>query len=503
MDRDLQSIQEVRDLLGKAKEAQRQFAGFSQKRVDEICFAIANACAQNAEMLARMAVEETGFGIWQDKIIKNLLGSTMTWESVKRMKTVGIISRDEEKGLMEVGVPMGIVAALIPSTNPTSTTMYKAIISIKSGNAVVFSPHPNAKKCIIETVRIIEEAAKKAGAPDGLVQCVTLITMDATTELLKHKDIGIILATGGEAMVRAAYSSGNPAIGVGPGNGPAYIEKSADIPTAVKHIFDSKTFDNGTICASEQSIITEKVIKDQVMAEVRKNGGYFLTPEESKVLAGFILRANGTMNQQIVGKSAGAIADMAGISIPEGTRILLSEQTDVSKSNPYAREKLCPILAFYVEDDWEKACETSIAILHNEGAGHTMMIHSQNVEIIGEFALRKPVSRLLVNTPGALGGVGGTTNLAPALTLGCGAVGGSSTSDNITPMNLLNIRRVAWGRKELEDLRGSNPSANKDFEGPVTRKQSDIEVGEHNYSQEDVEMIAKAVMARLGKYNQM
>lgn len=503
MDRDLQSIQEVRDLLGKAKEAQRQFAGFSQKRVDEICFAIANACAQNAEMLARMAVEETGFGIWQDKIIKNLLGSTMTWESVKRMKTVGIISRDEEKGLMEVGVPMGIVAALIPSTNPTSTTMYKAIISIKSGNAVVFSPHPNAKKCIIETVRIIEEAAKKAGAPDGLVQCVTLITMDATTELLKHKDIGIILATGGEAMVRAAYSSGNPAIGVGPGNGPAYIEKSADIPTAVKHIFDSKTFDNGTICASEQSIITEKVIKDQVMAEVRKNGGYFLTPEESKVLAGFILRANGTMNQQIVGKSAGAIADMAGISIPEGTRILLSEQTDVSKSNPYAREKLCPILAFYVEDDWEKACETSIAILHNEGAGHTMMIHSQNVEIIGEFALRKPVSRLLVNTPGALGGVGGTTNLAPALTLGCGAVGGSSTSDNITPMNLLNIRRVAWGRKELEDLRGSNPSANKDFEGPVTRNQSDIEVGEHNYSQEDVEMIAKAVMARLGKYNQM
>ena len=503
MDRDLQSIQEVRDLLGKAKEAQRQFAGFSQERVDAICFAIADACAQNAEMLAKMAVEETGFGIWQDKNIKNIIGSTMTWDSVRQMKTVGIISRDEEKGLMEVGVPMGIVAALIPSTNPTSTTMYKAIISVKSGNAVVFSPHPNAKKCITETVRIVAEAAKKAGAPDGLVQCVTLITMDATTELLKHKDIGIILATGGEAMVRAAYSSGNPAIGVGPGNGPAYIEKSADIPMAVKHIFDSKTFDNGTICASEQSIITEKVIKDKVMAEVRKNGGYFLTPEESNVLGGFILRANGTMNQQIVGKSARAIAEMAGISIPEGTRILLSEQTDVSKNNPYAREKLCPILAFYVEDDWEKACETSIAILHNEGAGHTMMIHSQNVEIIGEFALRKPVSRLLVNTPGALGGVGGTTNLAPALTLGCGAVGGSSTSDNITPMNLLNIRRVAWGRKELEDLRGSNPVPDKDFKGPGTRQQPDGEAGEHNFSQEDVEMIAKAVMARLGKYNQV
>ncbi|NCB41346.1 MAG: acetaldehyde dehydrogenase (acetylating) [Clostridia bacterium] len=503
MDRDLQSIQEVRDLMNKAKEAQRKIAHFNQKQIDEICFAMAQACAANAQKLAKMAVEETGFGIWQDKVIKNLLGSTMIWDSIKEMKTVGIISKDEKLGLMEVGVPMGVVAGLIPSTNPTSTTMYKAIISVKAGNAIIFSPHPNAQNCIIETVKIAAEAAQKAGAPEGLIQCVRLITMDATDALLKHKDTGIILATGGEAMVRAAYSSGNPAIGVGPGNGPAYIEKSADIALAVKHIFDSKTFDNGTICASEQSIVTETIIRDQVVAEIKKNGGYFLSPEESIKLSGFILRANGTMNQQIVGKSAQVIADMAGISIPEGTRILLSEQTEVSKKNPYAREKLCPILAFYVEDNWEKACETSIAILQNEGAGHTMMIHSQNVEIIGEFALRKPVSRLLVNTPGALGGVGATTHLAPALTLGCGAVGGSSTSDNITPLNLLNIRRVAWGKKELEDLRGNNPAPLKGLENKKFDQGEESQSSSHNYSHEDVEMIAKAVMARLGKYNQM
>ena len=499
MDRDLQSIQEVRDLVVKAKEAQRHLADFNQKQVDDICIAIVKECVANAQSLAKMAVEETGFGVWQDKVLKNLLGSSTTWDSIKEMKTVGIIAKDEQRGVMEVAVPMGVVAALIPSTNPTSTTMYKAIISIKAGNAIVFSPHPNAKNCIIETVRIIADAAKKAGAPDGLVQTISLTTMDATDTLLKHKDIGIILATGGEAMVRAAYSSGNPAIGVGPGNGPAYIEKTADISTSVKHIFDSKTFDNGTICASEQSIVTERCIKDQVVAEVKRLGGYFMTQEESDKLSGFILRPNGTMNQKIVGKSAQVIADMAGISIPEGTRILISQQTEVSKSNPYAREKLCPILAFYVEEGWEEACERSIAILQNEGAGHTMIIHSQDAAVIHEFALRKPVSRLLVNTPGALGGVGATTNLAPALTLGCGAVGGSSTSDNITPLNLINIRRVAWGRRELEELRGNHPAPSPMEHKELPGKEEKHAKAEAGFSREDIEAITRAVIARLDK----
>lgn len=455
-DRDLVSIQEVRNLVARAKSAQKEYAQYSQTKVDAIVRAVAEACSAQSERLAKMAVEETGFGVWQDKVLKNQLGSTMTYESIKDLKTVGILKEDREAGIMEVGVPMGVVAALIPSTNPTSTVMYKSLICLKSGNAIVISPHPNAKNSIVETFKIVSQAAKAAGAPDGIVQCIMTPTMEGTSALLKHRDIGIILATGGEAMVRAAYSSGNPALGVGPGNGPAFIEKSADIPKAVQRIFDSKTFDNGTICASEQSIVTERCIKDQVVAEIKRQGGYFLSEEESDKVGKFIMRANGTMNPKIVGKSVQTIADMAGISIPAGTRVLLSPQTTVGKTNPYSREKLCPILAFYVEDNWETACKRCIEILFNEGAGHTMMIHSQDQSVIREFALQKPVSRLLVNTPGALGGVGATTSLAPALTLGCGAVGGSATSDNVGPMNLINIRRVACGMKELSDLRGGS-----------------------------------------------
>ncbi len=454
LDKDLQSIQETRDLLKKAKAAQKEFQSWSQMQVDKLVKAITDACIVNAEPLAKMAEEETGFGIWQDKVIKNLLGSKYVYESIKDMKTVGIINdRRKEKGIIEIAVPLGVVAALIPSTNPTSTAMYKTLISLKAGNAIVISPHPNARRCILETVRIMRIAAKEAGAPDGLISCIENATMQATDTLMKHPDTGIILATGGSAMVKAAYSSGNPALGVGPGNGPAFIERTADIKTAVKHIMDSKTFDNGTICASEQSIVTEQCIKEEVMAEIERQGGYFLDKAQSDKLEKVIMRSNNTMNPAIVGKSVQAITRMAGIQVPEGTRVIVSEQTLVGPKYPYSREKLCPVLAFYVEPDWENACEKCIAILENEGAGHTMTIHSKNEDIICEFALKKPVSRLLVNTAGALGGVGATTNLAPALTLGCGSVGGSATSDNVGPQNLFNIRRVAFGIRELDDLR--------------------------------------------------
>ncbi len=493
LDRDLQSIQQVRDLIAAAKAAQRQLAAFSQAQLDAIVAEIAKDCAAHSERLAKMAVEETGFGVWQDKLLKNRLGSTMTYESIKQMRTVGVLHEDKQKGILEVGVPMGVVAALIPSTNPTSTTMYKALIAIKAGNAIVFSPHPGAKNCIVETARIITEAAKRAGAPEGTVGCITLTTFEATSALLKHRDVGVILATGGEAMVRAAYSSGNPAIGVGPGNGPAYIEKTADIPLAVRRIFDSKTFDNGTVCASEQSIVTESCISRQVMDEVKRQGGYFLTPEESAKVGKILLRENGSMNPRIVGKPASFVAELAGISIPQGTRVLLSEQTEVSPRNPYSREKLCPVLGFYVEQDWESACLRCIEILQNEGVGHTMVIHSQDDAIIREFALKKPVSRLLVNTPGALGGVGATTGLPPALTLGCGAVGGSATSDNITPLNLINIRRVAWGLREAHQLRNAAPAAEAPA-APLPTQGSAPAI-----SQEDIEAITRAVMARLGR----
>lgn len=460
-----------------------------------------------------MAVEETGFGIWQDKVMKNLLGSQITWDAIRDMKTVGVIREDKGDGIMEIGVPMGVVAALIPSTNPTSTTMYKSLISIKSGNAIVVSPHPNAKNCILETVKVIQQAAKKAGAPDGIVQVITIPTVQATDALLKHRDIGIILATGGEAMVRAAYSSGNPALGVGPGNGPSFIERSADVSKAVGRIFDSKLFDNGTICASEQSIVTERCIEKEVAAEVERRGGYFLTPDESERLSGYIMRANGTMNPKIVGRSAQHIADMANIQIPAGTKLLVSRQTYVSGDNPYSREKLCPILAFYVEESWEDACRRCMDILNNEGAGHTMTIHSENKNVIRQFALQKPVSRLLVNTPGALGGVGATTNLQPALTLGCGAVGGSATSDNVGPMNLINIRRVASGVVELAQLRqqfplpegngvpagmearpGKEPCAG----GPGNSYGQGYAAGDREVSADDIAAIVRSVVKQLG-----
>ena len=496
-DKDLRSIQEVRNLVAKAKAAQEIYATFSQTQVDNIVKAVADACVANAQRLAKMAVEETGFGVWQDKILKNLLGSAITYDSIKDLKTVGILSQDDQKKVWEVAVPMGIVAALIPSTNPTSTVMYKTLISLKSGNAIILSPHPNAKNCILETFQIINRAAASAGAPAGLVQCITVPSQEGTAALLKHRDIGMILATGGEALVRAAHSSGNPALGVGPGNGPAYIEKSADIPKAVKHIFDSKTFDNGTICASEQSIITERCIKDQVVAEVERQGGYFMTEEESQKVSRFILRANGTMNPKIVGKPAQAIAEMAGIRIPAGTRVLLSHQTTVGKDNPYSREKLCPILAFYTEDNWESACKRSIEILNNEGVGHTMTIHSEDMSVIREFALKKPVSRLLVNTPGALGGVGASTGLQPALTLGCGSVGGSATSDNVGPMHLINIRRVAFGIKELSEIRGSNPAP--DGSSCASTCKATENKGVSSLSRADIEAITKAVIDRLSR----
>lgn len=451
MDKDLLSIQQVRDLLKAAKTAQAIYAEFTQEQVDKVVEAMSMEVRKYAEKLAKMANEETGFGKWQDKVIKNKFAAEIVYESIKGMKTIGILG--EKDSVMDVAVPVGVVAGLIPSTNPTSTVIYKTLISLKAGNGIVISPHPNAKKCIIETVEILRKAAYGAGAPEGLIGVIEIPTMEATAELMKHKDTALILATGGEAMVRAAYSSGTPAIGVGPGNGPAYIEKTADVKKAVKRIMDSKTFDNGVICASEQSIIVEPSNKQEVINELKKQGGYFLTEEQSEKLGKFILRANGTMNPQIVGKDAQTLAKLAGIDIPAETRVLLSEQSTVSKNNPYSREKLTTILAFYTAENWEKACERAIELLMNEGKGHTMIIHTENKELVKEFALKKPVSRLLINTPGSLGGIGGSTNLAPALTLGCGAVGGSSTSDNVTPMNLLNIRKVGWGVKELEDFR--------------------------------------------------
>ena len=460
-DKDLLSMQEVRELVDAAKYAQEELTGKTQKEVDYIVKAIADAGVRNARRLAVMASEETGFGVVEDKIIKNVFASQGVYERIKDLKTIGEIGRDDKAKMRSIAVPVGVIAALVPSTNPTSTTIYKSEIAIKSGNAIVFSPHPNAQKCIQETVKVIRQAIAEAGGNENLVNCITIPTMQATDTLMRHPDTSMILATGGAAMVRAAYSSGTPAIGVGPGNSPAYIEKTADIAKAVKRIMDSKTFDNGTICASEQSVVCDENMKDAVRAEMERQGAYFLSTEESIKLGHFILRGDGTMNPMIVGRSVQTIAELAGLEIPKSARVLVACEDGVGRGHPYSNEKLAPILAFYTAENYEKACDLCKRILYYEGAGHTFSIHTQDDAMVEYFAKRMPASRVMVNTPAAMGGIGASTGLMPSLTLGCGAIGGSATSDNVGPMNLLNVKNVAFGITEMEEIRGDAPDCSE------------------------------------------
>lgn len=454
LDKDLISVQETRNLLTQAHEAAKKLADMNQQQIDRIVAAISQAGIEYAEPLARQANEETGFGIWQDKVIKNLFAARTVYEAIRDQKTIGLIREDKEKQVWDIGVPVGVIAGLIPSTNPTSTVIYKTMIALKGGNAIVFSPHPSAKECITNTVKILAKAAEAAGCPKGAISAITTPTMEATQELMKHRYTALILATGGGAMVKAAYSSGTPAIGVGAGNGPAFIDKSADVTLAVKRILDSKIFDNGTICASEQSIIIEKNMEAAVVRELQRQGAYLMDETQTRQLGQFILRANGTMNPKIVGKSCKRIAEYAGLKgIPENARVLVGRETGVGEGAPYSREKLAPILGLFIEEDTEQVLRRSIEILHMEGAGHTFSMHAQDEALVRKFALKIPASRFLVNTPGALGGIGATTHLFPALTLGCGAVGGSSTSNNIGPMDVINIKRVAFGIRELSEIR--------------------------------------------------
>lgn len=437
-----ESVQEAIDLIQQAKYAQQILKTYSQYQIDSIVQNMANAALEANVSLAAMAVEETGFGNMADKIIKNEFASKTLYHYVKNQKTIGVLKSDPETNSMDIAMPMGVLTALIPSTNPTSTTIYKAIIAIKSGNGIVLSPHPTAKNCITQATKIVYEAAVAAGAPQGIIGCMSKLSIEGTQELMRNQDTAMILATGGEAMVRAAYSSGNPAIGVGPGNCPAYIEKSANVSKAIEKIIQSKTFDNGVICAAEQAIVIEQSIELRVYTELRKQGGYILSESESEKLSQFMLKSNGMMNPQIVGKTASYVAKLAGITIPEDTLLLVSPQTTVNKTNPYSREKLTPILALYVEENNTAAIERCVQLLMNEGRGHTASIHSNNQSIIRNFSMRMPVSRCLINTPSALGGIGATTELTPSLTLGCGAIGGSSVSDNIGPQHLYNIKKV-------------------------------------------------------------
>ena len=460
-DKDLRSIQEARDKVAKAKKAQKVLAAMDQAAIDRIVTAISQAAAAESARLARLAAEETGFGVAADKEIKNRFAALTLYEAIKDQKTVGVLAENKEQRTIDIGVPVGVVAALVPSTNPTSTVIYKSMICLKAGSPVVFSPHPSALKCILETVDVVRRAAEGAGAPPDAVSSLTTPTLEATKTLMEHPDTRLILATGGPGMVKAAYSSGTPAIGVGAGNGPAYIHHTADVSLAVKRILDSKTFDNGTICASEQSIVIARALEGPVTDALKAQGAYLLSEEEATKLGRFILRPNGTMNPAIVGKTAQTVARLAGLTVPPSTRVLVAREKGVGPGFPYSSEKLGPILAFYVEENEEKALARCAELLEWEGAGHTFAIHSEDEAVVRRFASAMPASRVLVNTAASLGGVGATTCLFPALTLGCGAVGGSSSSNNIGPLDLINIKRVAWGVREVDDLRGVPSSHNR------------------------------------------
>src|SRR6188474_156560 len=452
-DKDLTSISEARALARAAKQAQPILAELTQEQIDRIVTAMADAVTPHAEALARLAVEETGYGVVADKVQKNLFSSRQVYEFIRPMRTVGVINRLDDKKIIEIAEPFGVVAAIVPSTNPTSTAIYKVLIALKARCPIVISPHPSAARCITRAVEIMAEAAARAGAPEGAINWMQTVSLEGTQELMKHRDVSVILATGGMGLVRAAYSAGKPAYGVGPGNAPAYVERTADLKKAASDIIVGKTFDNGVLCSSPNSVVVDEPVAEELRRECQALGAYFLNQGEMDALARMLVTPQRLPNPALVGKPAAFIAEKVGLKVPEGTRALIAPLTGVGRDYPLSIEKLAPILSWYVVKDWREGCERCIQILRYGGMGHTMSIHSRNDDVVLQFGLKKPAFRICVNTPTTHGSIGLTTGLDPAMTLGCGGWGGNITSDNISPRHLLNIKRLAY------ELRPAAPSA--------------------------------------------
>ena len=443
MDKDLVSIQEARDLADQAYAAWQVWSKVSQEEVDRVCQAMADAAFRESARLGQMAHEETGYGVPAHKRIKNEFGSRNVWESIRDFKTVGVINHDPAKGVYEIAWPMGVIAALIPSTNPTSTVMFKTLIAVKARNAIIHAPHPSAIKCCNETINVMAMAAEKAGAPRGLIACLRTVSLQGTQELMTHKRTALILATGGTPMVRAAHSTGKPAYGVGPGNVPVYVDRSADIEKAARYIVTSKAFDCSTICATEQTVLPDQPIAEQLKALMISHGAYFCNTDETDALRRTVFHPNGNMNTAVVGKPATFVAAYAGFSVPPDTRILVTPIDSVGKDEHLAHEKLTTVLAWHEVANWEEGCEASISLINFGGRGHSQIIHATDERVIMAFGLEKPVFRILVNTMGTLGGIGFTTGIRPSLTLGSGGVGGAITGDNISVEHLINVKRLA------------------------------------------------------------
>ncbi|MBM7649289.1 acetaldehyde dehydrogenase (acetylating) [Bacillus ectoiniformans] len=491
LDRDLLAIQEMRDAVAKAKEAQAKYMSYSQEQVDKIVKAVADAAYAKSYELAVMAVEETGMGVVEHKKIKNEVGSRDVYEWIKDEKTVGIVGENKEKKVLEIAAPFGVVAAIIPTTNPTSTAFFKTLIALKTRNAIVVSPHPYAVKCTIEALKVCEKAAVEAGAPEGLVGWLSHASMEATQALMKYKDVHLILATGGGGLVKAAYSSGKPAYGVGPGNVPCYIEKTAKIEKSISMIVDSKSFDYGTICATEQAMVVDKNVYTMAVRELKKNGAYILNAEEKARMEKVISPVPGKVNPKIVGRSPAVIAKLAGIDIDDSVRLFVGEETEVGRDIPFSLEKLSPVFALYKAESQDHAKELCGKLLDLGGRGHSLSIHTEDDQVAREFALEMPVSRILVNTLSSVGAVGGTTGLAPSMTLGCGTFGGNITSDNITAKHLLNIKRMAYGIKDVTiPKKGS-------IQAPPA-------ASSYSQSKEDeTSKIVKGVLSSMGKTDQI
>lgn len=441
-DADLRSVQHARDLAVRSREAMRSFQFAAQEDVDRICEAMVAAAMREAGRLGQLAHDETGFGFPDHKRLKNEFAAQGVWDSIKDVATCGVLRRDDK--VIEIGAPVGVLCALCPSTNPTSTAIFKVLIGVKARNGVVVSPHPSAAKCTAEAVRVMAEAGEAAGMPEGLVSCQSELTLQGTNELMNHFAVSMILATGGPGMVKAAHSCGKPALGVGPGNVPAYVDRSADVTRAAEMIVESKSFDCSTICATEQTVVADRPIAEQLKKEMKNRGAHWLTREEATVLASRMFRPNGMMIADYVGKTPQKLGELAGFQVPSNARILVAELDGVGAKFPLSREKLTSVLGFMVEDGWHAGCERSIQLLRFGGDGHSIVIHSTDEESIMAFGIEKPAFRILVNTWGSLGGVGLTTGIRPSMTLGPGGMGGAVVSDNITVEHVLNIKRVAY-----------------------------------------------------------
>ncbi len=499
-DSDLRSIQEARRLAEACRTAQREFAKASQAEVDRICAAMADAVYRDATRLGVLAHEETGYGVAAHKRIKIEFASKTVWESIRDIPTVGVLRRDPEKRIIEIGWPVGVIVGLCPSTNPNSTAVYKTLISVKARNGVIIAPHPAARRCTFEAVRLMVEAGERAGMPKGLVACMEEVSLQGSQELMRHHAVSMILATGGTPMVRAAHSTGKPALGVGPGNVPVYVDRSADVAAAAEAIVNSKSFDCSTICATEQSVVADEPIAGALRAEMERLGAYWVGPGDKAALEQALFTLTGGMNAAAVGKTPQQLARLAGIEVPAHARILVAELSSVGREEPISAEKLTTVLGWYVEKGWRAGCDRALELLRFGGDGHSLVIHATDEDIILTFGIEKPAFRILVNTWGSLGAIGATTGVMPALTLAPGGVGGAVVSDNITVTNVLNVKRLAYPLRDpppgafehAPDVRGAPLKDRLPGKGPADPT---FRAGS---SDDRVDRIVRRVLAELG-----